>query len=136
MFEPGLDINESVHPEGDAVRHDRMPDYTQLPLEAFVAIAKIFEEGESVYGRNNWRKGGEKYRKDAANHAFAHMLKYYGTQYNGVPPTYEDDLAKVGWWVCTELWHREQEQGSLQKSHDLDIMSRNPWDPQNKKEGV
>lgn len=93
-----------------ANRDETLPDYTQLPWESLAAIAKVFVEGEAKYGRHNWRTGGEDYRRDAANHAFEHLKKYTDGRFNGQSVmSGEDDLAKVGWWVLTELWHRDKE---------------------------
>jgi hypothetical protein len=101
---------ESILVEPQAKRAEKKPDYGQIPKGALEAIAKRFSKGEKVYGRDNWKTGGGDYRRDAANHAYEHLLNYIEYTYNSGQHTQDDDLAAIGWWVCTEIWHNTQEE--------------------------
>lgn len=107
---PQVEAEKSVFAPGQAVRDGKRADYSQLPIEGLQRIAGVFSEGEQKYGRDNWKKGGEDYEYDAANHAFEHLKRYVDCKYNGGVPTGEDDLAKVGWWVLTQCWHDAHKQ--------------------------
>jgi len=127
MRDTAVNIKESVHPEGQAKRSKKMPDYTQIPQVSLAATAEIFEEGEPVYGRDNWKTGGEEYRRDASNHAMDHLLKYFDVTYNKGSDGHEDRrklVAKVAWWAMTELWHLAQETETydwLPLMHNIDV---------------
>lgn len=103
---------ESIAHPPETVRTDKEPyDLTQMPFEAEKRIGAIFIEGESKYGRDNWKKGtgNKQYQIERANHALKHLKIYIhqlttgeeiGEFKNGEP---EDDLAKVAWFCCTQM---------------------------------
>ena len=87
-------------------------DLTQIPLSAEIRLGRIFKEGESKYGKGNWRNGAENiaYQLERANHAikhlkiYIHMLEhgeYIGELRDDAMP--EDDLAKVTWFCVTQM---------------------------------
>jgi len=101
-------------------------DLTQIPMQALLRLGAIFKEGESKYGRANWRKGiaDKAYQLERANHALKHLLVYIhlletgeylgsyklnatltsldGNRQQGIAGYEEDDLAKVMWFCVTQ----------------------------------
>lgn len=105
-------LHEQKSASASAARTDKEPyDLTQIPFEAEKRIGAVFVEGESKYGRDNWKKGtgNKQYQIERANHALKHLKIYIhqlttgeeiGEFKNGEP---EDDLAKVAWFCCTQM---------------------------------
>jgi hypothetical protein len=62
--------------EGDSTRSVLKGRYDLIPREAIDAIARRLELGASRHGENNWKGGGEEFRKATINHLFNHLLDY------------------------------------------------------------
>lgn len=62
--------------EGGATRTTLKGRYDLIPREAIDALARRLEVGASRHGENNWRTGGEEFRKATINHLFNHLLDY------------------------------------------------------------
>lgn len=81
-------------------------DLTQIPYEAERRLGFVFREGESRYGRNNWRSGvgNRDYQFERANHALKHLKinihQLAFGEYLGESD--EDDIAKS----CGFVQHR------------------------------
>lgn len=82
-------------------------DLTQIPYEAERRLGLIFREGETKYGKDNWREGecDLAYQLERTNHALKHLKLYvHRLQFGeclGKPG--EDDLAKVMWFCATQM---------------------------------
>lgn len=62
--------------EGNATRTTLKGRYDLIPREAIDAMARRLELGASRHGENNWKQGGEEFRKATINHLFNHLLDY------------------------------------------------------------
>ncbi len=47
-----------------------------IPAEAIAALARRMGMGARIHGENNWRGGGEEFRKATINHLMKHLLDY------------------------------------------------------------
>lgn len=62
--------------EGGATRSVKEIDLTLLSKSAILALGKRHTLGALKHGRNNWRKGGEKFRLATITHLLEHVLDY------------------------------------------------------------
>lgn len=98
--EAGL-VTKSVHPDGEAIRKERMVDYALVPLAGISRIAKRYMLGDIRYGRDNWKKGGDEFLYDSINHAFEHLYKF------AAGDTSQDHIGALGWFITMIAWHEE-----------------------------
>lgn len=76
----------------------------QIPVEGMIALGKVFAEGESKYGRDNWKKeagGSPEYDAERLRHAIRHLMLYANEDRS------EDHLAKVSWFCFTQAWRNK-----------------------------
>ena len=80
------------------------PGIDQIPFEAIEAIGEIFHEGESKYGRDNWKKGvkDKDYRAERCRHAIRHLYLWANGDRS------KPHLAKVAWFCVTQIWTDKQ----------------------------
>ena len=85
------------------------PGIDQIPFEGIEAIGEIFAEGEPKYGRDNWKRGVDDtdYDQERCRHAMRHLWLWSNGDRS------EDHLAKVGFFVVTQLWRERRRQQSL-----------------------
>lgn len=57
--------------------------YELIPKEAVEAIARRLTIGAEKHGENNWRNGGEAFRRATISHLMKHLLDYIETGNNG-----------------------------------------------------
>ena len=50
--------------------------YDLIPAEAVTALARRLALGAKRHGANNWRRGGEGFRKATIGHLMKHLLDY------------------------------------------------------------
>jgi hypothetical protein len=62
--------------EGGATRSPKSIDLTLIPKSAVLAMGRRLTLGASRHGRNNWRKGGEEFRRATITHLMDHLLDY------------------------------------------------------------
>jgi len=62
--------------EGGAARSKLTGRRELIPQAAIDAMARRLELGASRYGENNWRRGGEEFRKSTINHLQKHLSAY------------------------------------------------------------
>ncbi len=62
--------------EGGATRSELKGRYDLIPRESLDAMARRLELGAAKHGENNWRQGGEEFRKATICHLFNHLLDY------------------------------------------------------------
>lgn len=62
--------------ESGATRSKLEGRYDLIPRIAIDAMARRLELGASRHGENNWKGGGEEFRKATINHLFNHLLDY------------------------------------------------------------
>lgn len=62
--------------EGIATRTRLEGRYDLIPREANDAMARRLEKGIAVHGENNWRSGGEEFRRATICHLMNHLLDY------------------------------------------------------------
>lgn len=68
--------NNLTQYEGKATRTTLKGRYDLIPREAIDAMARRLEIGAKRHGENNWREGGEEFRKATVNHLINHLLDY------------------------------------------------------------
>lgn len=68
--------NELSSFEGGSTRSKLEGRYDLIPRESIDAIARRLELGVVNHGENNWKNGGEEFRKATINHLFNHLLDY------------------------------------------------------------
>ena len=76
------------------------PGIDQIPFEGIEAIGQQFALGEPKYGRDNWKRGVDDtdYDQERCRHAMRHLWLWSNGDRS------EDHLAKVGFFVVTQLW--------------------------------
>jgi hypothetical protein len=62
--------------EGGATRSALAGRYELIPREAIDGMARRLELGAVRHGENNWKSGGEEFRKASISHLMAHLLAY------------------------------------------------------------
>lgn len=62
--------------EGGATRSKKDVDFTLIPKSAVTAMGRRLTLGAEIHGRNNWRGGGEEFRKASITHLMDHLLDY------------------------------------------------------------
>jgi hypothetical protein len=62
--------------KGGATRSELHGRRDLIPKEAIDAIARRLELGALRHGENNWRHGGEEFRRVTINHLFKHLSDY------------------------------------------------------------
>jgi hypothetical protein len=62
--------------EHGATRSALTERYDLIPKAAMDALARRLGLGAAQHGENNWRGGGEKFRKATLNHLMRHLLDY------------------------------------------------------------
>lgn len=62
--------------EGGSSRSVLNDRYDLIPKEAVDALARRLALGVANHGENNWRGGGQEFRKATLNHLMKHLLKY------------------------------------------------------------
>ena len=82
------------------------PGVEQVPFEGMEAIGSIFSEGETKYGRDNWKNQPDniEYNRERTRHAIRHLMLWANGDRS------EPHLAKVAWFCVTTIW-REKHSG-------------------------
>lgn len=62
--------------EGGATRSEKAERRELIPASAITALGRRLALGAAKHGENNWRKGGEEFRKVTINHLLAHIFDY------------------------------------------------------------
>lgn len=62
--------------EGGATRSDLQGRRDLIPKAAIDAMTRRLELGALRHGENNWRHGGEEFRRATINHLFKHLSDY------------------------------------------------------------
>lgn len=62
--------------EGGATRSKKDVDLTLVPRSAVIAMGRRLTLGAERHGRNNWRSGGEEFRRATITHLLDHLLDY------------------------------------------------------------
>ncbi len=62
--------------EGGATRSLLAERYDLVPREAIEALGRRLALGATIHGENNWRQGGEEFRRATINHLIRHLLDY------------------------------------------------------------
>jgi hypothetical protein len=62
--------------EGGSTRSAMDVRFDLIPSEAIEAIARRLTIGAAKHGENNWKKGGNDFRKATINHLIKHLLDY------------------------------------------------------------
>jgi len=62
--------------EGGATRSEMKLRYDLMPREAVDALARRLAVGAERHGENNWKQGGEEFRRATINHLLKHCLDY------------------------------------------------------------
>ena len=62
--------------EGGATSTSQAGRYDLIPKAALDALARRFELGAAKHGENNWRAGGEAFRKSRISHLMQHLAAY------------------------------------------------------------
>lgn len=62
--------------EGGSTRSQLSARYDLIPREAVEALARRLALGAQMHGENNWRNGGEDFRRATINHLFQHLVAY------------------------------------------------------------
>ena len=88
--------------EGGAMRSALELRYDLLPKAAIAALGRRLTLGAKHYGENNWRGGGEQFRKDTISRLIAHLNDYIK---NGNAGEANTDAI-----ICNAafLWHFEE----------------------------
>ena len=64
----------AVEFDGKAKRSEKLPPLEDIPYELLEEIAKRFEMGEEKYGRDNWKRGGPEFFRQAYSHVIRHVM--------------------------------------------------------------
>lgn len=94
------DAVESIHKalyEGGATRSEDKVDYTLLSKYAMEALGRRHTLGCKNHGRNNWRQGGEDFRRATINHLMDHLLDLID---NGDPTGENTDAICNAAFLC------------------------------------
>lgn len=62
--------------EGGATRSAMSERYDLIPESAVTALGRRLTLGAERHGENNWRQGGEAFRKATIGHLMKHLLDY------------------------------------------------------------
>ena len=105
-----------IHENGSA-RSGTRPPYDLIPREALDAIAERFAVGMERYGRDNWRKGGPEFFRDAVNHAIYHLLDFASGDSSEETP--EQNLGAGLWNLVVVCWWERKGKKQWEESHKL-----------------
>ena len=97
---PARDNFERFIAAQPALAGKEIPGIDMIPVYSLYRIGEIFDEGiASGYPKENWKKGvGDKtYQIARAKHAAKHLWKWLNGDRS------ENHLAKVGWFIVTQL---------------------------------
>jgi len=77
----------------------------EIPFEGIEQIGSIFVEGQSKYGRDNWKGGVHdiEYQRERTRHAIRHLQLWANGDRS------ENHLAKVAWFCVTQIWIEVQQ---------------------------
>ena len=62
--------------EGNATRSSLRERYDLIPKSAIEALGRRLALGAERHGEDNWRGGGEAFRRATLNHLMKHLLDY------------------------------------------------------------
>lgn len=90
--------------DGSPTTETLSPGIDQIPFEGLEAIGAIFAEGETKYGRDNWKQqpSNKAYNQERTRHAIRHLMLWANGDRS------ENHLAKVAWFCVTTIWRDQQ----------------------------
>lgn len=88
--------------KGGAKRSSALPPFDDIPYEMLEEIANRYGIGEVRYGRDNWKRGGPDFFRDALNHAIRH-LALAGNR-NESDESNLSNLGAAAWNIGIVLW--------------------------------
>lgn len=71
-----MSTEQKEHFEGGATRSKLAIRYDLIPRSAIDAIGRRLTIGAERHGENNWRRGGEAFRRATIAHLLKHLLDY------------------------------------------------------------
>ena len=75
------------------------PDFSQIPLEALVSLARRYELGAKKHGKDNWRPGikDKSYCIERLNHVINHAFTLIGKLEGRIENDGDDDAGAILW---------------------------------------
>lgn len=104
----GVILNATVPETEETITHESgakssyCPDFSQIPLDALIVLAKRYELGEQKYGRDQWRSGlhDKRYVIERLNHIIRHAFTAIQKLEGKLPDDGDDDAGAILWGGC------------------------------------
>lgn len=100
--------------DGGAVRSEKLPPLEDIPYALLEEIAKRYAIGEEKYGRDNWKRGGPEFFRQAYSHAIRHLM--LAANRNETEESILSNLGAAAWGIGIILWWEKEGKSAYTKT--------------------